>query len=201
MMGGTMVAKDYRVYVGTYTRDGSSQGIYTMQLDPATGKVTEPVLAAKIANPSFLTVHANGKWLYAVSEEGQGPDSGTVSAFSIDPATGSLTQLNTVKSKGSGPCYVSVDSTGKYVFVANYGSGSIAALPIQADGKLGEAASSVQYEGSGPNGERQKGPHAHSIRQMPKTNLVMSADLGTDKLMIFRFDARANPVANRAGRS
>lgn len=182
----TITAKEYRVYVGTYTRDGS-EGIYTMTLDSRTGKVTEPVLAAKIANPSFVSVHPNGKWLYSVSEQG-GANGGRVTAFSIDPSSGVLTELNGVKSQGDGPCYVSVDATGRYVFVANYGSGSIAALPIQADGKLGEASSMVQYEGTGPNEARQKGPHAHSIRQMPKTNLVLSADLGTDKLMIFKFD-------------
>lgn len=177
------LAKEYRVYVGTYTRDGS-EGIYTMSLDSKTGKVTAPVLAAKIGNPSFVTVHPNRKWLYSVNEAG----GGTVSAFSIQP-DGRLAELNTVSSQGGGPCYVSVDSSGKYVFVANYGSGSIAALPIQADGKLAEASSKVQYEGSGPNQGRQKGPHAHSIRQMPKTDLVWSADLGTDRVMIFRFDS------------
>jgi 6-phosphogluconolactonase len=183
-----MLAKSYRVYVGTYTRDKVSEGIYTMTFDSATGKLSDPVLAAPATNPSFLTVHPNGKWLYSVTEAA-GPDAGTVTAFSIDSATGKLTELNQTKSKGSMPCYVSVDSTGKYVFVANYGSGSIAALPIQPDGKLGEATGFMQHEGTGPNAARQKGPHAHSIKQYPKTNFVMAADLGTDKLTAYRFDA------------
>jgi 6-phosphogluconolactonase len=87
-----------------------------------------------------------------------------------------------------------VDGTGKYVLVANYGSGSIAALPIQADGKLGEATSSVQHEGTGPNTNRQKGPHAHSIKQYPNTNFVIAADLGTDHLATYRFDAASGKL-------
>ncbi|MEN6535780.1 MAG: beta-propeller fold lactonase family protein, partial [Bryobacteraceae bacterium] len=136
-------AAEFFVYFGTYTR-GASKGIYVSRLDTASGKLSEPVLVAETANPSFLAIHPNRKFLYAVSE---GPaKGGGVSAFAIDPKTGGLTFLNKVGSEGNGPCHVTVDKTGKYVLVANYGSGSAAVLPIAPDGKLEPASSSVQHK-------------------------------------------------------
>src|SRR5882757_1437686 len=145
------------VYFGTYT-GAKSQGIYVSRFDSATGKLGAPELAAEIQNPSFIAVHPDGHHLYACGETSGG---GTVSAFSIDSKTGKLVLLNKEHSGGNGPCHVAVDATGKCLLVANYGTGSIAALPIQSDCRLGAATTDIQHHGSSLNPNRQAGPHAH----------------------------------------
>ena len=182
----------YFFYVGTYTEDGSkSKGIYVYHFDPNTEEITDFGLAAATTNPSFVALHPNGKFLYAVNEVGKykGPNSGGVSAFSIDHGSGKLTFLNEVASRGADPCYVTVDRTGKYVLVANYTGGSVAVFPVLADGKLGEASAFVQHTGHGPNAERQEGPHAHSIDLSPNNRFAMVDDLGLDKLLVYKFDS------------
>ncbi len=182
----------YLFYVGTYTEEGSkSKGIYAYRYDANTEQITPLGLAAETTNPSFVAPHPNGRFLYAVNEVGkyQGPNSGGVSAFSIDRATGKLTFLNEVASRGADPCYITVDKTGKYVLVANYTGGSVAVFPILADGKLGEASAFVQHTGHGPNPERQEGPHAHSIDLSPDNRFAMVDDLGLDQLLVYRFDS------------
>src|SRR6266568_4192310 len=161
---------NYLFYVGTYTEEGSkSKGIYAFRYDADKGQITELGLAAETTNPSFVAPHPNGRFLYAVNElpNYKGPNSGGVSAFSIDHTTGKLTFLNEVPSRGADPCYIIVDKTGKYVLVANYTGGSIAVFPILADGKLGEASAFVQHTGHGTDPKRQEGPHAHSIDLSP----------------------------------
>jgi 6-phosphogluconolactonase len=175
------------VYVGTYTgARAKSEGIYRLELDLATGKLSEPTLAAKTANPSFLAIHPTGKFLYAVGEAGKAQG---VNAFAIDQKTGDLTFLNGQSAGGSGPCHVSLDSKGRYAFAANYGSGSACALPIGADGKLGARTGFVQHKGKGANPARQEGPHGHSINLSPDDRFAFVADLGLDKVMIYKFDA------------
>src|SRR6187549_1413749 len=136
-------AADYIAYIGT-GGGGGSKGIYAFRFDSKSGKLAPLGLAAEASRASFVAVHPNRRFLYAVAEQ----RGGAVSAFSLDAATGKLTLLNTVSSKGSGPCYVRVDATGKNVLVANYGSGSVAVLPIDADGKLRESTSYVQHSGT-----------------------------------------------------
>jgi 6-phosphogluconolactonase len=178
-------AKTLWVYFGTY-----GKGIYRAELDTASGKLTSRGLAGETANPSFLAIHPSQKFLFAVGEIGnfKGKPGGVVNAFAIEPKTGKLTLLNQQSSKGSGPCHVSVDKTGKNVLVANYGGGSVAVLPIGDDGKLAEASAFVQHTGTGPNKARQEGPHAHSINLDPGNRFAVAADLGLDKVMIYRFD-------------
>jgi 6-phosphogluconolactonase len=182
--------RDYLVYVGTYTRQ-SSKGIYCWRLQTASGKLTPLGLAAETVNPSFVAVHPSLKYLYAVSEvSGSGGEKGgAVAAFAMDRKTGKLTLLNRVSTKGSGPCFVSVDKSGKAVLVANYGSGSVALLPVKEDGSLAEASAFVQHSGSGANPRRQQGPHAHSINVSPDNRFAIAADLGLDKLLVYRLDA------------
>jgi 6-phosphogluconolactonase len=190
-------AGKYLFYVGTYTEDGSkSKGIYAYRYDGSTGEITPLGLAAETTNPSFVALHPNGKFLYAVNEVGnyKGPNSGGVSAFAIDRskdghATGKLTFLNEVASRGADPCYLTVDRTGKFVLVANYTGGSVAVFPILADGKLGEASSFLQHTGHGPNAERQEGPHAHSIDLSPDNRFAIVDDLGLDELDVYKFDS------------
>ncbi|MFB3827398.1 MAG: lactonase family protein [Bryobacteraceae bacterium] len=187
---------EYLVYAGTYTGK-NSQGIYAWRLDTASGKLTALGLAAETTNPSFVAVHPNRKYLYAVSEISSfdGQKSGAVSAFLIHPATGRLAFLNKMPSRGAGPCFVAVDRTGKAALVANYGSGSIAALPIKPDGSLGEPSAFVQHTGSGVNPKRQQGPHAHSINLSPDNRFAVAADLGLDKVLVYRFDAVKGTLA------
>jgi 6-phosphogluconolactonase len=181
----------YLFYVGTYTEEGSkSKGIYAYSYDSATSAITPLGLAAETTNPSFVALHPNGSFLYAVNEVGNyhGPNSGGVSAFSIDRATGKLTFLNEVASRGADPCYITVDKTGKYVLVANYTGGSVAVFPVLADGKLGESSAFVQHTGKGTNPERQEGPHAHSIDLSLDNRFAMVDDLGLDELLVYKFD-------------
>ncbi|MFO0925510.1 MAG: lactonase family protein [Gemmataceae bacterium] len=183
------------VYVGTYTAGTKSQGVYRMELDLASGALSTPTLAGKTTNPSFLALHPSGKYLYAVGEVWSARG-GTVTAFAID-AAGDLTPLNQQSSEGAGPCHVTVNKDGTYAFCANYGSGSAAALPIAANGRLGKATGVVQHKGSSVNKSRQEGPHAHSINLDPTGRFAFVADLGLDKVMIYRFDpAKGTLTAN-----
>lgn len=180
---GTSGADNSRfVYIGTYTR-GESEGIYVFRMDPQTGKWGDKKLAAEVENPSFLALHPNGRFLYAVGEMAAG---GTVSAFAIDSASGELALLNQQPSGGGGPCHVSVDPSGRTVLVANYGGGSVSTFPLQEDGKLGEQAGFQQHRGTGPNADRQKGPHAHSIHVDPSGKFALAADLGIDRVRVYR---------------
>jgi 6-phosphogluconolactonase len=161
--------------------------------DDATGKLGEPELAAETRNPSFLAIHPNRRWLYAVGEiselNGQ-KNVGAVTAFSIDSATGKLTELNQQGSGGGGPCHVSVDPSGRCAMVANYGGGSAGALPIRADGRLSPIGNVVQHlGGSNADARRQSAPHAHSINPDAAGRYAFVADLGLDKVMIYKLDA------------
>jgi 6-phosphogluconolactonase len=182
----------YWVFVGTYTEEKhQSKGIYRFELDPATGNLSHRALAAETKNPSFLAIHPNHKYLYAVGELGKfnGQKSGAVSAFAIDPKTGDLTLLNQQPSGGPGPCHVTVDRVGKHVLAANYEGGSACVLPIRSDGGLGEASEVVHHRGSSVNKQRQEAAHAHSINLDAANRFAFVADLGLDKVMIYRYDA------------
>jgi 6-phosphogluconolactonase len=183
--------KPYLVYVGTYTTKQSSKGIYAYWFDAGTGKLKAAGLAAESVDPSFVAVHPNGKYLYAVNEvdEFGGQKSGAVSAFAIDRRSGALKLLNQVATRGGGPCHVSLDKSGKYVLVANYDGGSVASFPVRADGSLGEAAGFVQHTGSSVNKERQEGSHAHWIGVSPDNRFAIEANLGLDEVPVFHFKA------------
>ena len=190
---------EYLAFVGTYTTKTKSKGIYTFRFDAESGKISEITLAAEAQDPSFLAVHPNGKHLYAVNETGK---SSMVSAFSLDAKSGKLTLLNQLPSLGEDPCYISFDKTGKYVFVANYTSGTIAVFPIKKDGKLGEHTAAVKDAGAvGPNKERQEGPHAHWIEPSARNRFVYVADLGLDRIIIYKFDATKGTIAADGGSS
>jgi 6-phosphogluconolactonase len=176
-------------YFGTYTGQGS-KGIYLGEFDLASGELKLVGLAAEVDNPTFLAIDPTGKYIYAAGEIGdfKGKKAGAVSAFKIEPKTGKLTLINQQSSEGSGPCHVTVDKTGKCVLVANYGGGSVASLPVGADGKLGEAASAIQHEGTSVDKGRQEAPHAHSINVGPDNRFAFAADLGLDKILIYKLD-------------
>jgi 6-phosphogluconolactonase len=187
-------AKEYLVYIGTYTNSNKSKGIYAFRMDARTGKLSEIGLAGEVINPSFLTIHPNGRHLYAVSEISnyQGKVSGSVTGFQIDRSTGKLATINTVAAKGGTSCHLVVDKTGKNVVLANYGTGSVASVPIRdGKGSLGEATAFVQHEGSSIDKRRQQGPHAHSVNISADNRFVIVADLGLDQIKIYKLD----PVA------
>ncbi|MDE3166294.1 MAG: lactonase family protein [Acidobacteriota bacterium] len=177
---------EWIAWVGTYTR-GTSKGIYAWRWIPGEHKFTALGLAAETSNPSFVAVHPNQKFLYAVNEE----NAGGVSAFHIDEAGGQLKLLNRVSSHGSGPCHLVVDRGGRWVYVANYGSGSVAALPVQPDGSLQEASVFAQHSGSSVNPQRQKGPHAHSTVVSPDNRFLLVADLGLDQVMVYPIEGES----------
>jgi 6-phosphogluconolactonase len=182
-------AREYLVYFGTYTGHGS-KGIYACRFRPSTGKLTPVELATETASPSFLAVDPTQRYLFAANETGdyRNAKSGSVSSFAIDRATGKLTALNTVASRGADPCHLAVDSSGGHVLVANYTGGSVAVLPIKPGGMLGEASDVVQHLGSSINPERQHEPHAHDVVLPPGNRFAVVADLGLDKLLVYRLD-------------
>jgi 6-phosphogluconolactonase len=175
------------VFIGTYT-DGKSKGIYRCELDLKSGKLSTPELAATLKSPSFLGIHPTHRFLYAVNESGNGKNTGSVSALALDPKSGTLTLLNQQTAGGDGPCHINVDKAGKNALIANYGGGSAAVLPIGADGKLAHIVSFVQHKGSSVDKSRQEAPHAHSINLDKANRFAFVADLGLDKVMIYRFD-------------
>ena len=189
----TVSAESLPVYFGTYTSGGenSSKGIYRSALDLETGKLSNPVLAAETRNPSFVEIHPNGKYLYAVSESG---GTGSVSAYAIDRNTGDLKLLNQQPSGGAGPCHVSIDHAGRNLLVANYRGGSASVIPIKADGRLAKPTGFVQHAGSSVNTRRQKEPHAHSMNVSPDDRFAFVADLGIDKIMIYRLDIEKGTI-------
>lgn len=184
-------ASQYLAFIGTYTNKTESKGIYSFRFDTTNGQLTPIGLAAPTQDPSFLTVAANEKYLYAVNELStfDGKSSGAVTSYSLDRKTGQLTQLNQVPSGGADPCYVSLDRTGKFLLVANYTGGSVATFPVAPDGRLGPASAFVQHTGSGPNKERQEGPHAHYIEASSDNRFVFVVDLGLDEVVIYRFNS------------
>jgi 6-phosphogluconolactonase len=182
------MADELLVYVGTYTRNGS-EGVYVYRLDRKTGALTLVGTGVGVENPSFLAIAPDKKHLYAVGEVGEfnGKESGAVGAFAIDQESGELTFLNQQASEGNGPCHVSVDQSGKYALVANYGGGSVSILPILEDGSLGEASDFIQHEGT-------KKPHAHSINVDPTNRFAFVADLGLDQVLCYRIEEGKLPL-------
>ncbi|HWE02156.1 MAG TPA: lactonase family protein [Tepidisphaeraceae bacterium] len=171
------------VYIGTYTGK-KSQGIYVCRLDPATGALTKPELAGEMINPSWVTIHPNHKFLYACGEYGPFKGGSAIGAFAIK-SDGTLTSLNQQPAAGGGPCYAIVDNAGKNVLVANYGTGSVADLPIATDGSLSPAGSVDQH----PNTDAKQKPHAHCVDLDPDNRFAVSCDAGLDKLFVYRFDS------------
>ncbi len=176
-------------YVGTYTKQSASEGIYSVPFDPANGGFGQPVLAGKAENPSFLAIRPDGTALYAAMEA----SGGQVGAFRI-LKEGGLDPLNVEASGGGGACHVWVNPTGSHVFVANYSGGNVSVLPIGDDGSVGEASAHVQFTGSGPDPKRQTRPHAHAIYTDATNRFAYACDLGTDKIWTFHFDPAAGSL-------
>jgi 6-phosphogluconolactonase len=180
------------VYVGTYTGEGS-EGIHVCRLDLSTGELRHSGVPTKIDNPSYLAIDSEGRRLYAVSEymdSGELPGGG-VSAFAVQPSSGALSLINQKPSHGRAPCYLTLDHSGRYLFVVNYVGGRVAMFPIGEDGALGEPTDIVTHVGSGPHPERQDGPHPHSIVLDSENNYAFVPDLGLDKVLQYRIERAA----------
>jgi 6-phosphogluconolactonase len=183
------------VYLGTYTGDGGSKGIYRLRMNLETGALSQPELAAETTAPSYLAWHPDGKTLYAVNEF----SGGEAAAFAVEG--GKLRERNRVRFQGGGPCHISVHPSGRHAFVAAYGGGTVAVLPIRADGSLEEARQVFQNHGSGPNKSRQEAPHLHFVAPSPDGKFVYACDLGTDEVLAFRFqDGELALLEPRAGK-
>ena len=182
------IASDrWLVYFGCYTNaKTASKGIYVSKFDSASGVLSEPALAVETGSPSFLALHPNGKFLYAVGEsDTPGFAGGAVSAFAVQRPDGTLRLVNQADSTGKGPCHISLDGTGRMAMVANYGGGSVASYQIKDDGALSGPVTFIQHEGSSANPQRQSGPHAHSINRSPDNRYAFACDLGLDKVLTY----------------
>jgi 6-phosphogluconolactonase len=186
--------REYFMYVGAYTFKGG-KGIYAYRFNSETGKLTPMGLAAETVNPSFLAIHPNRRFLYAANEfpTNEFPPNtkknAEITAYSVDARTGRLTALNTVSTGGVYTPHLAVDESGRMLVVVNYFSGSTAALPIHADGRLGEVSSLIPHSGHSIDPERQAGPHPHGIAIAPGNRFAIVCDRGTDQVVVYRLDA------------
>ena len=175
--------KKYFQLIGTYTSAGKSEGVYVYDYNSDSGNATYRTKVL-VQNPSYLAISNDRKKVYSVSELGKGK--GSISAFNFDDRTGELTLINSVTSGGGGPCYVAVNKKGDYVFSANYGGGSLGAIHVKEDGSLDSNMQSIQHEGKSIHKDQNK-PHVHSVILSPDNKYLIAADLGTDKIHIYRF--------------
>ncbi len=186
-------AAEYRVFVGTYTEgDSISKGIYTCLFDSRTGKLSEPSLAIDAVNPSFLAVHPNQEFLYAVNELNEGDGIATAMKINSD---GTLTKLNQQSSLGKLPCHCNVDATGRTLLIANYGGGNVVAFPIGTDGRLGDASSNIHHADPTRKNSAELKPHAHSINMSSDNRFAYAADLGLDRIFIYKLDAENSTLS------
>ncbi|TFB38136.1 lactonase family protein [Pseudomonas sp. F01002] len=193
-------ADDYQLLVGSYTA-GQSQGIYRLNFDSATGQIdAKPLQVVKSENPSWLTLSKDQRQLFVVNENGPGQTDpvGRVSSYAIDPNTHELSLINQVQSLGNEPTHSGLSVEASHLFVSNYSvaedpGGTLAVLPVGADGKLKPVVQMSSHPSSRVNPERQMSAHVHSTVSSPDGQYVFSNDLGADKIFVYRFDPKANP--------
>jgi 6-phosphogluconolactonase len=186
------------VFVSSFA-GGEDGAIQAFHLDPESGTLEAAARSGDIANPFFMALSSDDKFLYAVHAEKFGGDENEeVAAYAIEDGEGKLRLLNRQPSHGTATCYLDVDDSGKTLVLANYSSGNVASLPIADDGSLQEAASIVQHEGSSANPTRQKGPNAHSIVVSPDNRYAYAADLGIDKILCYQLNAGAGEISANA---
>jgi 6-phosphogluconolactonase len=192
-------ARELNLYVGTYTTGKKSEGIYLYRLNMISGALSYVRTAKGVVDPSFLAVDRSRRFLYAVNEvtEFGGKPGGAVSAFSIEQGDGNLTFLNQQPSLGGAPCHLILDQTGRFLLVANYVGGNVSVLPIERDGRLGAPTELVQHQGHSVKPE-QEGPHAHCVTQDHAGPYLLPTDLGLDKIMVYKFDAKKGKLRPNA---
>lgn len=187
-------ADDPVVFVSAFAA-GEKGAIHAFRFDAKAGTLKPQHQTTDVQHPFFLVISPDGRFLYSIdTDKFGGKEDEFVAAYSIKDRSGKLERLNQQSAKGTASCYLDIDSTGKTVVLANYSTGSVAALPVQTDGSLGEATSFVQHEGSSVNPKRQKAPYAHSIVISPDNRFALAADLGIDKVLIYRLDAATSKL-------
>ncbi len=190
-----MSGSEQVLYAGS-NASAKQPGIFEFSFDSTTGELRERSSIAGIENPSYLVLHPKGPWMYAVSEtDSANGMAGSVWAFNISEQHSQMGPVNKQPSGGDSPCHLAIDGTGRWLVVSNYGSGSVGVLQILSDGSLGKTSDFAQHQGSGPNPERQEGPHAHSAIFSPDNRFLIVADLGIDALMVYRFDAESGKIS------
>lgn len=179
-------AQKFNLLIGTYTKNSSSEGFYVYEFDAASGDAVYKNKAAAI-NPSYLSLSSDEQFIYAVNELDTKEES-RASAFSFDKSSGGIKTLNSVPAEGGAPCYIITDKAGRYAVSANYSGGNFSVFPILEDGSLGKAVQVVQHQGNSVNKQRQEKPHVHSTVFSPDEKYLFVCDLGTDKIMVYRYD-------------
>jgi 6-phosphogluconolactonase len=182
-------AADMYVLFGSHG-SGPGIGFSVARFDPATGALTVPKLEVEAVQPAFFVIHPDGRHLYTCNSGSPGG----ISSYAIDPKTAHLTLVNRVPSGGDEPSYVCLDNTARFILVANYNTGNVAAFALKPDGGIGERTAFVQHTGHSVNPERQTHPYAHSIIIDPTNRFALVADLGTDKLVVYRFDEKTGSL-------
>jgi 6-phosphogluconolactonase len=194
IMPATVHADHHLIYVSAFA-SGEKGAIHAFRFDSETGALSPQHRTTDVQHPFFLVISPDGRFLYSIdTEKFGGAEDEFVAAYSIESPSGKLTRLNQQSAKGSASCYLDIDSSGKTVVLANYSTGSVAALPVREDGSLGEATSFIQHEGSSVDPKRQKAPYAHSIVISPDNRFALAADLGIDKVLIYRLDAATSKL-------
>lgn len=182
-----LFAQSTYVFLGSYNRDKSAEAIQVYQLDTLSGKLVKVTSVKNIVNPSFLTLSPNGKFVYACTDT-KTPNAGSISSFEFNPATKSLTFLNSQRSGGENPVYVAVHKSGKWIANANYTEGSVSVFPILENGKIDSIAQNFQYMEGSTHKERQTRSHVHSSVFSPQFDYLFLPDLGADKIRCYAFD-------------
>ncbi len=177
------------MFVGTYSGP-KSKGIYRYQFNPQSGEISNGELAAEVVNPSFLAIHPSGRFLYCVNEGGMigGKKTGGVTAFELDPTSGSLKKLNEQASVGAGPCHVTVDPAGKNLLIANYGGGTTNLFPLGSDGRIKDVASVMVHKAPQNDPKKKIIPRAHSVNVSKDNRFAIVADLGLDEVLVYQLD-------------
>ena len=198
-MSAPLCATEPVLFISAFA-SGDNGAIHAYRFDATDGGLKPLHRTTDIESPFFLAVSPQGRFLYSIdTEQFGGQDHEFVAAYSIIGRTGKLKRLNRQSARGSASCYLAVDSTGKSIVVANYSTGNVAALPVRSDGSLGQVTSLIQHSGSSVHPTRQKAPFAHSIEISPDNRFALAADLGIDRLLVYRFDAaQASLTVNQA---
>jgi 6-phosphogluconolactonase len=178
-------AQSFHLFIGTYTNTGS-KGIYVYRFDAATGKAVWVSNTDSSANPSFLRISPNGKYVYAVNEISR-QQAGRIVAYTFDAVQGQLKLINQQSSGSENPCHLSISKDGKWVAAANYTGGSLSIFPVSPDGSLQPFAQHIVHSGKGVNPQRQEKPHVHSAFFSPDEKYLLTPDLGLDQVSVYRF--------------
>jgi 6-phosphogluconolactonase len=181
------------VYFGTQASE-AGQGIVAARFDAASGRLSSLGVVAEIVRPTWLVAHPRLPVLYSVSEVGDDTHAASVFSLAVDRDTGALRTLNQTSSGGGGPAHLAVDAGAQTLYVANYGTGQVGSLPVRADGSLGALAANLTHAGSGPS-PRQTRPHAHAVVVDPSHRFLLAADLGADRIFIYRIDAATHGLS------